>query len=262
MRLDDILKTESLNGTCINLYLYNGFFEAYETSCFFLETQIWPGIAIMLKYIPDRQITDILRAGFPKASLDKVIKAAEPKHRVVWPKELSPAQLDQAKRCDQPIVITGFAAEAGAFVHWREKHLSQIERAKKLLLPPHAKMKVAKESFDLGNLILTTVRKFSKELQLTLGDRLLDHVVTIDELFYAYVDCQSAGDKLEIIARLEREYARLAFLLQLGFEQKAHSLQRHLAFATSLDKIRSQLSLMRASIERKLALAKRSSDVE
>ncbi len=256
MRLDDILKTESQNSGQIYLYLDKNFMEAYEVSAYLLQREFWPEIQVLVKYIPNRTVKDVIRVGFPQTSVNaRVLDLASSRHLTVqqFAHDVDPVvPLIKNVHTQPEYIVKSFAFQPKSYSVWRQNHIDAYNQASLMLAPSYHRLKVYKDSYDLMNLIMTTVRRFSRDLQLCLGQHLITKAEEIDYVFYCYAQEQEPRQQLTFIEQLQAHYSQLTFLLRLGADQHAYSLHRHIALAESLQKIKRQLELMKKANTKKL----------
>lgn len=233
------IKQEIKNRDKIFLLKSKKFWRAFQMSAYLLQKNFWHDLKVNSGYSGYLK-NDILRVGFIETSLPKVLEmvAARPELEVTYDRQENPQQ----------IVISGLTADPEGFAAWQKTYLS-LEKVNRVQMQPfYGGLPIYKKSYDLMSLIVTTSRNFPKELQGNLGNRLIEEMITINQLFRLACLEKNELKKCPYLDQIEASFNVVMFLLRLAFDQKAYGLERSALLNRQLQEVLQQLILWRRKI--------------
>jgi len=223
MTTEEILKIESLNATSIHFFLEGNFWHVYERSAF-----------LTCKYLKELKITrkfiklvgrDIVYGGFPKTSLDDVLKKVMDMGATI------------AERSDKRCSVLSFPETPG-FELWRETW----EMKEKTNYSAADNLPVFKAIYDLLTTLFLQVRNFPRDFQYTLGERIKNGTIELAELVYYANTADTMNEKSIHLKTLCAKVETLRLLLRMCFDLRLYNLETHLRFNNHIEIIAKQLA--------------------
>lgn len=240
----------------ITLIKNNDFWQAFGADAYLFVTQLWPDIKVLL--VNDKkEKKEIAKIGFIYHSLKKVFILAEEKNLTVAgfinDTNTIPLNADNFHLITDlqigKLIIGEFAFVAADYQRWQNDYCQLKTQVQKQMEPFYGKLPTYKESYDLFNLVVSAHRNFPRELQLSLGEKLINLILDNNLIFRRICLATVNQEKKTLIDTLQTNFEQMLFLLRLSFNQHAINLDRNVLLTSKILDITKQLKIWKSKYE-------------
>jgi hypothetical protein len=211
------------------------FWRAYDQSAYLLTRLFWHGLKVNGSFVKALG-RELFYVGFPDVSLQAKVLDKLP--------EVPGSRL--LTREDKKIVIDGLPLIDG-FEGWKQAYLVLRAQANEQMQPFYGKLPLYKAVYDFFQEMVNLTRHFPKDLHYTLGDKIIEHVMTMNTCLYRtlHLSKDAAGyaeAKSENIVRIGELLNTVRFLLRTSFDMKLYNVERFAGISAKIDSIGKQLA--------------------
>ncbi|MDR3350667.1 MAG: four helix bundle protein [Prevotellaceae bacterium] len=226
---------QAANGATITLVKEGLFWRAYEQSAYLFTKLFWPDLKVNGGFVKAAG-QEVYYVGFPDASLQGKVLDKLP--------EVPGSRL--LERRDNMVVITGVPAIDG-FEAWKQSYVLLRNQANEQMQPFYGKLPLYKAVYDFFQEMVNLTRHFPKDLQYTLGDKIINHALEMNQWLYRTLHLPKtsddyAGMKNRSIERIEELLETVRFLLRTSFDMKLYNVERFAGVSARVDSIGKQLA--------------------
>jgi hypothetical protein len=226
---------QAAKGATITLVKEGMFWRAYEQSAYLFSKLFWPDLKVNGGFVKAVG-QEVFYVGFPDASLQgKVLDKLQ---------EVPGSRL--LERSENRVIIAGVPAIDG-FDVWKASYVLLREQANEQMQPFYGKLPLYKAVYDFFQEMVNLTRHFPKDLQYTLGDKIIEHSLEMNQWLYRTLHLpKDAADyvhmKSRSIERIEELLETVRFLLRTSFDMKLYNVERFAAVSAHIDSIGKQLT--------------------
>jgi hypothetical protein len=240
MKTQEILNFEQAQSNLITLMKDGMFWRAYDQSAFLLINHFWPGLKVNGGPVQAAGGKEVYYVGFPDASLKKVLDRIP---------EVGDAFL--MEQTNNRISIANVPHIDG-FEEWKKGLALLREQAADQMQPYYGQLPLYKAVYDLFFHVITLTRQFPKDMQYTVGGKMIAHVLGINDLLYKLLktekkyqtkelELDAVSEKIILANKIEEMVESLRFLLRASFDLKLYNVERFAELSDRIESVRKQL---------------------
>ena len=160
---------QAATGATIALVKEGLFWRAYEQSAYLLTKIFWPDLKVNSSFVKSAG-QEVFYVGFPDTSLQGKVLDKLP--------ETPGSRL--LERSDNRVIIAGVPAIEG-FEEWKQSYILLRAQANEQMQPFYGKLPLYKAVYDFFQEMVNLTRHFPKDLQYTLGDKIIDRTLEMNQ---------------------------------------------------------------------------------
>jgi hypothetical protein len=226
---------QTANGGTIVLVKEGLFWRAYDQSAYLLCKLFWPDLKVNGGFVKTVN-RDIYYVGFPEGSLQAKVLDKLP--------ATPPCRLLQ--QSDNLITI-GDVPKLEGYEEWRQSYILLRAQANEQMQPFYGKLPLYKAVYDFFQEMVNLTRHFPKDLQYTLGDKIIAQSLEMNTWLYRtlHLNKQSLDyvrQKFQSIEHIEELLDMIRFLLRTSFDMKLYNVERFADVSAKIDAIGKQLT--------------------
>ena len=235
-----IIEHENLHQNQITLRREGLFWRAYEQSAFLLQKHFWAELKVNGSFVKAVN-QDVFYVGTTEKPLQE--RVLDKLHTV--------AGCYIKERTESTIVIAGVPSIEG-FEKWKQGRITLREEATEKMQAFYGHLPLYKAGQDLFKRLVEITKNFSRNLQYSLGDRLINHGLDLYTLLYRLLkipkehktqERKAAADrqKVLILKEADETIEQIRFLLQTSYELKLYPVETLAKVSQMIESIRKQL---------------------
>jgi hypothetical protein len=222
------------NEATITLVKEGMFWRAYDQSAYLFTKVFWPDLKVNGGFVKAVN-KEVFYVGFPDGSLQKILDKLP---------EVSGSRLLVK---DVNLVAIGGVPKLDGYEEWRQSYILLRAQADEQMQPFYGKLPLYKAVYDFFQEMANLTRHFPKDLQYTLGDKIIAHALDMNTWLYRtlHLDKQSLDflrQKTVSVERIEELLETVRFLLRTSFDMKLYNVERFAAISAKIDSIGKQLT--------------------
>ncbi|MCL2417564.1 MAG: four helix bundle protein [Bacteroidales bacterium] len=238
MTKQEILTSEQAQHGIIALRKDGLFWRAYEQSAYLLKNHFWSDLKVNGGHVKAVK-QDMYYVGFPEKSLQERILDKLP--------EVEGSSI--IEQTEKKIIIG--CPHIDGFEEWKQSLTNLHEQATEKMQPFYGKLPLYKAVYDLYFKIVNLTRHFPKDVQYTVGDKLINYGLELNTLLYRLLKINKAQtkerqfdaeiQKESIINEIDEMIEQVRFLLRVSYDLKLYNVENFASISETLESIRKQL---------------------
>jgi len=240
MTREKIIQHENYYQNQITLRREGLFWRAYEQSAFLLKTLFWDEIKVNGSFVKAVN-QDVFYVGSTEAPLQE--RVLDKLHTI------SGCYIKE--RSESIIIIAGVPYVAG-FEQWKKGRVNMREEAIETMQSFYGHLPLYKAGQDLFKRLVEITKNFSKNLQYSLGDRIINHGLDLYTVIYRILKfpkeyktqerkAHADHEKSLLIKEADETIEQIRFLLQTAYELKLYPVETLAQVSKMIESIRKQL---------------------
>ena len=240
MTREKIIAEENFYQNQITLRREGLFWRAYEQSAFLLKTHFWEEIKVNGNFVKAVN-QDVFYVGSTEKPLQE---------RVLDKLHTLPGCYIK-ERTEETIIIVGVPNTEG-FEQWKQARINLREEATEAMQSFYGHLPIYKEAQDLFKRLTEITKNFSRNLQYSLGDRIINHGLDLYTLLYRILKipkeyktqerkADAERQKTLLIKEADETIEQIRFLLQTACDLKLYPVETLAKVSKMIESIRKQL---------------------